>query len=159
MEDTNEILARVYFNKLTKIDWNDEYEVLSEGEWINKIVGHLFLILKRKQGVPKYRGTHYVSEAAAAILKSTSKNSFKNSLVFEHMVPKNEYFVKPCVERAKNNTLTIEFIKDLLDRYLKLATITKEEDRRLAPTKMPKDWDGIDIFSRYNEAGIKLIPQ
>jgi hypothetical protein len=39
--------------------------------------------------------------------------------------------------------------------YWHVATITKEEDARL-PRDMPDDWDGKNVFARYEAVGIKL---
>lgn len=78
--------------------------------------------------------------------------------MFEHLVPKSAYIQKPCEILAAKGLLTVEHVEDLLTRYWKLATITREEDRKLHSRKMPEDWDLCDVFARYKAAGIKLVP-
>jgi len=80
-------------------------------------------------------------------------------LVYEHMVPKSRYIQKPCEERAKKKALSEDYVLDLLNRYWKIAIVTKEEDAELTRTKMPDDWDAEDIRLRYTYADIELVPR
>lgn len=52
---------------------------------------------------------------------------------------------------------SVEEIEAILTIYWRIATITKDEDRLLSKLNMPDGWDGVDIFARYDLAGIKLI--
>lgn len=58
---------------------------------------------------------------------------------------------------AKEGNLEIDFIREILEKYWKIAIITKDEDKLLTGRSMPKDWDGNNIFARYDIAGIQLI--
>lgn len=78
-------------------------------------------------------------------------------LVFEHAVPKRRFIQQPCEDRARDGRLEVGFVLALLRQYWVLATVTKEEDRRLSRSTMPEPWDGRDVLARYNRAGISLV--
>jgi hypothetical protein len=99
----------------------------------------------------KHHRTHLISSAA---LDQVNAKNF-DALVYEHLVPKQKHIQGPCEARAREHNLTIEFVEDLLDRYWKVATITKTEDQRLSRT-MPGNWDGKNIKARYESVGIEL---
>jgi hypothetical protein len=143
-------VARSYYKLLTSIDWNDEILLFGLKEGLNKFLSNAFL--KLNNGTKYLQGDYYSKNA----LEKVQNNDFTN-LVYEHMVPKNKYIQKVCEEHAKNDTLTLEFIVELLNKYWKIAVITKEEDKMLSSRSMPKDWDGENIFFRYQKANIQLI--
>lgn len=142
--------AETYYKFLMSIDWNDELYVEGIKEGKTKFLANM--MVNSKPGSRHLYGDYYTP---AALEKVNNKDY--SGLVFEHIVPKTKYILKPCEERAKDGTLTVEFIEDLLNRYYKVAVVTIEEDKRLNRNSMPKDWDGLNIFSRYEEANIKLL--
>jgi len=93
-----------------------------------------------------------ISEAA---LKQLDEKNY-HELVYEHLVPKQEYIQKPCEDLARNGELTVEFALQALNKYWQIATVTTAEDSRLERTKMPNGWDMEDIYARYKLAGMVL---
>ncbi|GEM_PF-1081028 len=155
-----EWMAEAYYDLLVGIvpllQKNPCIEVgLKEG--LNKFLSNLCI---------KYRGkdeTDFYSEKAKEMLDKSSKLKKRpKGLEYEHMVPKEQYIQKVCLDAAKEGKLCVDDIKELLTKYWKIATITKEEHDALSKAgyagKMPDDWDKIDIFARYDKAGIKLDP-
>lgn len=101
----------------------------------------------------------YISDAARDLIDQFGVNHRINSKTpfrYEHMVPKNEYILKPLKAKAAKGTLTKKHVKDLLEKYYYVACITIEEDSKLSKTSMPKKWDKQDIKARYTTAGIEL---
>jgi hypothetical protein len=147
----NKKLAAAYHKLLVSIDWEDELLVAGISEGLSKFLSNAYLSLYK--GNKKHFTSHYFSGNA---IKKVENNDF-SELVFEHIVPKDKFIQKICKEKAKDGTLTIDFIENLLERYWKIATITKAEDKTLISRNMPKDWDGTDILARYNLAKVKLI--
>jgi hypothetical protein len=139
-----------YYKLLSSIDWSDEVLILGIREGLNKFLSNAHLKLANKH---KYLQGNFYSRSAA---EKVEAGDF-NGLVYEHMVPKAKYIQKPCEEKAKIGDLTIEFIETHLDKYWKIAVITKEEDKRLSRASMPKNWNEKNIFIRYTLAGIELI--
>ena len=137
------------YNLWYSIDWSDDLKMKGLNDELKKFVSNAYL-RSFKSGTNKYLKVNYFSEKAYKQIKS---EDYKN-LIFEHIVPKQKYIQDPCILKANEKTLTIEFIQDLLKKYWCIATITKEEDSRLGA--IPDNWDRIDIFVRYNSAGIVL---
>lgn len=52
-----------------------------------------------------------------------------------------------------------ESIEKILQNYYTLGVITSDEDKSLnklgLKSEMPKDWDGMNVFARYEKAGIQ----
>lgn len=145
-----EEIANAYYCLLTSLDWNNELLLIGLKEGLNKFLSNLFL---KQGGKHKYLHADFYSHKALERVKS----GIYSDLVFEHMVPKQKYIQEPCIARAKTGVITAEYILDLLRRYWKIAIITKEEDKLLLSRQMPKDWDGINIFYRYQVAKITLV--
>jgi hypothetical protein len=143
-------LAEAYCKLLNGIDWTDPLVVAGIREGLNKFLSNAFASMY--PGVHKYPRTHLISAAA---LVQVDVKDYQN-LVYEHLVPKNLYIQRPCEELAAEGRLTVDFVLALLEKYWRVATITKAEDSRLHPTKMPENWDGADLFARYNAVGIRL---
>ena len=121
-------------------------------EGLTKFLSNAFL---KSNGTNKYyQGDYYTYSALDRMEKGIT-----SGLVYEHMVPKSQYIQKPCEERAKKKSLSEDYVLDLLNRYWKIAIVTKEEDAKLARTKMPDDWDAEDIRLRYDNERIKLVPR
>lgn len=145
-----EKVAKAYCKLLNSIDWDDELIIAGLKEGLNKFLSNAFLSLNKE--IKYKQGDYYSSEA----LEKVENNDFSN-LVYEHMVPKNKYIQKVCEEEAKDKKLEPEFIIELLNKYWKIAVITKDEDDKLNSRSMPVDWDGENIFARYEEAKLELI--
>lgn len=145
-------LARAYFKVLRAVDWNDPLVVGGLREGLNKFLSNAHLAYFR--GKNKYHKTHWISQAALIQIQS---NSF-TKLVFEHIVPKNVYIQSPCETRARNGTLTLDFILETLKQHWQLATVTADEDKKLARRVMPVGWDGKDMLARYRDVGVTLLP-
>lgn len=150
MENINKDLAKAYYKLLMSLDLKDEMIFTGIREGLGKFLSNLFLNLTPGN---KYEKGHFYSEEA---LKKMSKKDFKG-MVFEHMVPKEEYIQKPCREAAINGRLNEKDVLDLLEKFWKIAVITKDEYKLLLGKKMPGNWDGENIFARYEHAKIKLI--
>ncbi|WP_018623413.1 hypothetical protein [Kangiella aquimarina] len=144
-------LISAYYKLLTSIDWNDQILVKGLREGLNKFPSNTFLNLHPAKH--KYLCGHFYSKPALQTVKS---NIF-SGLIFEHMVPKREYIQRPCEIAAAQNTLSIDYVKSLFDKYWRIAIITKEEDKSLKSKSMPHNWDKKDIHARYKESGIILI--
>jgi uncharacterized UPF0160 family protein len=149
-EEIIEKIAIAYHKLLLSIDWKDDLLVKGIKEGLSKFLSNAYLSLTDKH---KYEFVDYHSEKA---LRKVRRKSYKN-LVFEHMIPKEKYIQAPCIEQAKNGTIQLSFIKERLEKYWYLAVVTKEEDKLLTKNDMPENWDGVNIFDRYDIAGIKLI--
>lgn len=145
-------LAEAYCKFLAGIDWSDQLVVAGSQEGRNKFLSNAFLSLF--PGLHKYHRTHLISEAALRQL--TSKDY--TELVCEHLVPKSRYIQRPCEELAARGELTTDFVRDILEKFWRLATITKTEDAKLRRSSMPANWDGYNVLARYEAAGIQLKP-
>jgi hypothetical protein len=145
------LISKAYYKFLKSIDWKDEILQLGLHEGLLKFLSNAYLGINETN---KYFLGDYYSKNA--IRKINAKDF--SGLIFEHMVPKQEYIQNPCIEKAKNNLLTEKYIIDLMKMYWKIAVITKIENSKLASRKMPDTWDGRNIFCRYENAKVKLIP-
>ena len=147
-----EELATAYFKLLSSIDWEDEILIAGLREGLNKFLSNAHLAAFR--GRNKYHKTHYVTRAALKQLEDANTNG----LIWEHLVPKSVYIQNPCEERAREGSLTVEFVRERLRKHWHLATITVAEDRMLNRLRMPENWDGMDVQARYRAAGLNLVP-
>lgn len=117
-------------------------------EGLNKFLSNICISLVGK------KNTNYYSVKAKAQIDKGNRHD----LVYEHIVPKAKYIQNECIECEKNGSpKSVEEIEAILTKYWRIATITKDEDRLLSKLNMPDGWDGVDIFARYDLAGIKLI--
>ena len=145
-------IAKSYFKLLSSLDWEDDILMSGLREGLTKFLSNAFL---KSNGDDKYfQGDFYTHGALELIEKGIT-----SGLVYEHMVPKSKYIQKPCEERAQKKSLNEDYVIDLLNRYWKIAIVTKEEDKKLTRTKMPDDWDEADIRIRYKNARIDLVPR
>lgn len=148
METTLKV-ANAYLKLLNSIDWEDDVLLFGLREGLNKFVSNAFL--KLNSGRKYHQADYYSREAIQKILEGDY-----TELVYEHMIPKTRYIQKPCENKARSGDLTIEFVVNLLERYWKIAVITKKQDNLLSRSKMPPCWDGTNIRARYDKAGINL---
>ncbi len=86
------------------------------------------------------------------------KTNTVTGLEYEHLIPKKKYIQDICEQKAKDGTLTEDFIRSLLDRYLWTATVTSQEHKLLSRRIMPFNWDQENINARYEVADITLVP-
>jgi hypothetical protein len=143
-------IAKSYFKLLSSLDWEDDILITGLREGLTKFLSNAFL---KSNGVNKYyQGDFYTYSALDLIEKGTT-----SGLVYEHMIPKSRYIQKPCEERAQKKSLDEDYVIELLNRYWKIAIVTKEEDEKLTRSKMPDEWDEVDIRLRYTNAGIDLV--
>lgn len=143
-------VAKSYYKLLVAIDWRDDLMIMGLKEGLNKFLSNAFLSLDKGN---KYKKGDFYSISAVKLINS---GQFSN-LVYEHMVPKSKYIQKKCEHEAKKGCLTVEYIVDLLNRYWKIAVITKDENQHLLVSSMPSDWDQENIFRRYNDIGLALV--
>ncbi len=150
-------MAEAYYQMLTAlkpaIKKNPDIKAgLKEG--LGKFLSNLYISYFGK------KNTDYYSEAAYKI-----KDDKNAKLVFEHIVPKARYIQEPCYEASikghfeDGKEFSVESIEGLLNKYWKIATVTKEENEKLNKyrTKMPESWKpGDDPFARYDAVGIKF---
>ena len=91
---------------------------------------------------------HYVSDAAKRIVDGIAPYNPEDDngrLVKDHSIPLR-------VLRALLEETPVSSIEDLehrLKQFYCLGLITRAEDRKLARSKMPEGWNGIDPFARY----------
>ena len=143
-----ESIVRAYIELLEAINFNNPIIYSGIREGLNKFLSNAFL----DQPGHKYQNGHFYSQMAC---EKVNKKDYTR-LIFEHMIPKHKYIQKPCMEMAMKNNLDQNKVRELINKDWKIAIITKEENSRLRGRTMPKDWDGEDIFRRYNDAGIQL---
>lgn len=154
-QDNLEKLAHSYCKLLNSIDWSDEIIVNGLKEGINKFLSNASIYLNKGS---KYEQGDFYSPAALSKI-----NNKHNDIIYEHMILKNKYIQQPCIKRCQSSKsgMNFEFAYRLISKYWKIAIITKEEDAKLRQcglrNAMPENWDGNNIFSRYEAAGIQLI--
>jgi hypothetical protein len=144
-------LAEAYVAFLDSFPWDKALVVAGAKEGLNKFLSNAYLHSFPKRR--KYELTQLISPAARDRLRAGKPGG----LVFEHLVPKRRFIQQPCEERAQQGQLDIAFVLALLDQYWVLATVTKDEDRRLSRSSMPQSWDGLDVLARYARAGVSLV--
>lgn len=159
MSDRKQIIAQLsegYFYFLNTLQFDNDPYMEGMKEARAKFVANYHIALTKKAYPKAFNDrrytTDYVSEQAYKVLKTKSTLG----LCYEHMIPKGRYIKKFCEVMAEEKTLTIENIREQLDKYLWTATITEAEDSRLSRTRMPSDWDSNNIKARYDFADIEL---
>ncbi|RTE87065.1 MULTISPECIES: hypothetical protein [Gammaproteobacteria] len=107
---------------------------------------------KNYKGNVNRHNCSYISERARDVFKQDEKAK----LIAEHIVP-----VSLALREFENlSPLTLESAVSLVSKYSTMALITPEEDDQLRALglvkSMPDDWDGANVFARYDVAGIAL---
>jgi hypothetical protein len=100
----------------------------------------------------RFLRSDYITDTA----KEQIEQGNTKDLVREHMVPRNVYYTT-LVNESKKGILDKDRIFDLLNRYYWTCLVTKAEDKILGKhykSKMPDDWDGNNIFARYEKVSI-----
>ncbi|PJZ58288.1 hypothetical protein [Leptospira barantonii] len=145
-------ISAVYAKLLNGIDWQDPLLCKGLREGRNKFLSNAWLSLFPDPN--KYHNTHFASVEAHRQLKGKKYSG----LVFEHVVPKHYFQSRlecEAEEAAKNGkSISIARIEKILRKNWILATVTKDEDKKLL--KLPVDWDldEKNKFIRY--ANLKL---
>lgn len=147
-----EEMAEAYVAFLSSFPWEQPLALAGAREGLNKFLSNAYLASFPRRR--KHELTQLISPAARDRLSAGQRSG----LVFEHVVPKRRFIQEPCEVEARGATLRVEFVLGLLRRYWLLATVTKDEDRRLTRDTMPRAWGGVDVLVRYSAAGIELVP-
>ena len=109
----------------------------------------------------KYPATYPWSPAARVFVQTHrddgGSDSMLRGLIIEHLIPAN-HLVQEAIASAHD--LDAEGLLALLSAHGPAAVITSIEDKRLAAagvaSRMPSDWDGIDVWARPRLAGFDL---
>lgn len=101
------------------------------------------------------RNVRFVSDAASPFLTS------QGPTISEHIIPIS-VLLNSRIYAASNPITDTAALIQLVSQYSNMALITDEEDALLRQaklqSKMPDDWDGVDIFARYKAVGIVVRP-
>ncbi len=129
------------------------YHLSSKG--IGEDLYYLTVSYFKQKGIykGKYHMSDFITTKARKALKAKDPNV---KLVYEHMVPKNIY-INEISKATLNDSLNIELIYTLLEKYYYVCTVTKDEDELLPSLKMSNSWDEENPFHRYEEAGITFL--
>ena len=79
--------------------------------------------------------------------------STKNGYTFEHPVP------CAVVRNQMANANTIQEKSDIMLKNNHVVILSSEEDKTLPRQTMPTDWDGNDVWARYEEKGLKVMDE
>ncbi|WP_314679933.1 hypothetical protein [uncultured Granulicatella sp.] len=183
--DVDKMTELLYYHYKARYSLYHEMESEFKDEWINLYNDHSFISeagiksfdknIRKKlrkyvrekysiQGKLDHRiEVDFFSEKAWEYFKEHGLNvqNGKLFLRYEHIIPKKRYIQKPIEDLAKNSSeITFKLkneIKERIEEYYYVALITISEDKELLKNEMPDDWDGKNIFARYEKSGIKLI--
>ena len=94
---------------------------------------------------------HFISKNALNAINSESETV----LIKDHAVPVK--IIHKILRKDLNPSE--ESIEKLLQTYYSLGVLTSDEDKALnklgLKSEMPEDWDGVNVFARYEKAGIQ----
>ncbi|MDQ8205722.1 hypothetical protein [Pelagicoccus sp. SDUM812003] len=123
----------------------------------------VWLLEGLKKGRTTERATNRILRATLRRIKPKligesleSRDSSANDI--DHAVP-----MKVIVSKIHEGEYTKERIQSILDQFLVSVKLTKDEHTQVLKKAglskdMPADWDGVDPYSRYKKAGIKIKP-
>jgi hypothetical protein len=119
------------------LSWGTKYAVLADAIWT----------WTEYEG--KHEGCRYWSSLARRHRRSPSK------LIHEHLVPK-----KVIITLLREMSApTSESVHALLERLCIGVVVTRVEDAALSAaglrSRMPAEWDGMDVWVRYKAVGIE----
>ena len=149
-------LAEKYHANLTSLPYEDELFMIGIREGKNKFLANLHIHLAKAQLPAGWRDKRYTTDFVTPVALEQLRTKQLKGLEYEHLVPKGAFIQEKCEAKAKTGELTVNFVRDILARYLWTATVTEEEHLRLSRSTMPRWWDKSNIFARYEEAGMKL---
>ncbi len=102
----------------------------------------------------KTLGQHGQSQKVNLPRSQSATDKPISDLVVEHVVPQM-VIVKMLMDMEDIDKKSIE---ELLCKYFHVLVVTKEEDKRLRSSglrsTMPDDWDGENVWARYDVVGI-----
>jgi hypothetical protein len=150
-------LSEKYCKFLFNLPYDDHVYMKGIHEGKGKFLANLHIYLTTidmpKRFNDKRFSTDFVTRSAQEVLNTNAITG----LEYEHLIPKKKYIQDVCEQKAKEGILTVDFVQDLLSRYLWIATVTNEEHKLLSRRLMPFNWDGLDIRARYELVGIDLL--
>ena len=79
--------------------------------------------------------------------------SIKNGYTFEHPVP------CAVVRNQMANVNTIQEKSDIMLKNNHVVILSSEEDKTLPRQNMPTDWDGHNVWARYEAAGLQVMDE
>ncbi len=141
-------MAKAYYDFLKAIaplmSGNKDIEAgLKEG--LRKFLSNVHISIVKDKHI-----TDYYSEKAYDQLSIGNDDN----LIYEHTVPKRRYQSEIVNAFMSDRPMSEDEIRGKLERCWFLASITKDEDKKL-PSNMPKGWkEGDDPLARYREAHI-----
>ncbi|MFT4413439.1 hypothetical protein [Bacillus sp. UMB0728] len=151
-------LASKYYYFLNTLPFDDTLFMKGIHEGKGKFLANLHIYLATKDLPKKWNDKRYSTDFATPTALEVLKTNTVTGLEYEHLIPKKKYIQDICEQKAKDGTLTEEFIRSLLDRYLWTATVTSQEHKSLSRRVMPLNWDQKNINARYEVADIVLVP-
>ena len=114
------------------------------------VISEIFWVWSEFDG--KHRGCRFWSVEARK-----SERDVKN-LIHEHVVPRKAMLSHFDLSQVPKKPVSEMEVRSVLDRFCIGCVITKEEDARLNSQRlnsaMPDEWDHVDIWARYDLAGI-----
>ncbi len=140
------------------LSFNDDLFMKGIHEGKGKFLANLHIYLATKNLPKKWNDKRYSTDFVTTAALEVLKTNMVTGLEYEHLIPKKKYIQDICEQKAKDGTLTEDFVRTLLDKYLWTATVTSKEHKSLSRRKMPNNWDNRNINARYIEAGITLLP-
>jgi len=104
--------------------------------------------------------SYHITQKTKEILESKNiditdrrNKSTKNGYTFEHPVP------CAVVRNQMANVNTIQEKSDIMLKNNHVVILSSEEDKTLPRQTMPTDWDGNDVWARYEEKGLKVMDE
>jgi hypothetical protein len=103
----------------------------------------------------KTLGQHGSSQKANLPRSKLATGKKTSDLDVEHVVPQME-----IVNMLMNmKSMDKQSVESILKKYFRVLLVTKDEHRKLNASglmsKMPVDWDRIDVWARYKSVGIE----
>lgn len=158
-------------SKITKF-FIESGDLISDDLHLRRAARGTLTMAYRKYHIPEEnerRGNGYHSKYgiwtnnALTYLNEKTKNTMRidPNLRAEHAVPIN-IIIKHCISLGEclneESDLLENAIEIHLKEHLQIAIVTKDEDKILRDhglnSKMPDDWDGIDVWARYKKTGL-----
>jgi hypothetical protein len=151
-------LIYAYFEAYKLLPEGSQKDVLYTATFVEGLVFRCISDICIKYGIAtnnKLLRSDYITAAAK---EQIEQKNMKN-LIREHMIPKTVYF-NILIDQSKKGLLTKEQIFNILNKNYWTCLVTKDEDKSLSKqykSKMPDDWDGINIFVRYEKVSINGV--
>lgn len=86
------------------------------------------------------------------------KSGIDFKVIREHPVPV-DVVINKLIDLKSNGHLTLEAATEIISKYVHICVVTRDEDKMLRDAhlnnRMPADWDGENIWARYEAVGIK----